>query len=74
MPKGDCSVLDAKETTFSSRFGMRLFRVLFLNELGTCSQNFMATRVVDLNNNINFHTGYVEIHIQRLVFYNKKSI
>jgi hypothetical protein len=45
--EGDCSVLEAKNTIFSSRFGMRLFRFLFLSELGTYSQNFMPTRGVE---------------------------
>jgi hypothetical protein len=44
VPKGDGSIFKAKKTTFKSRFGMSLFRFLFLSELGTCSQNFMPMR------------------------------
>jgi hypothetical protein len=46
VPHGDISILEAKKTTSSSRFGMILFRFLFLSELGTYSQNFMPTRGV----------------------------
>ena len=47
MPEGDCSVLEAQQTIFSSRFGMSFFRFWFLSELGTYSQNFMPTRGVE---------------------------
>jgi hypothetical protein len=46
VPKQDCSILEAKKTTFSNRFRMSLFRALFLSDLGTCSQNFMPTKDV----------------------------
>jgi hypothetical protein len=47
MHEGTYSVLEAKRTKFSNRFGMRLFKDLFISELGTCSQNFMPTRDVE---------------------------
>jgi hypothetical protein len=47
VPEGDCNVLEAQKTTLSSKFGMSLFRFLFLSELGTCSQIFMPTRGVE---------------------------
>jgi hypothetical protein len=47
LPEGNCSILELKETTFSSRFGMSLCRFLFLSEFSTCSQNFMPTKGVE---------------------------
>jgi hypothetical protein len=42
----DNSVLEAKKSIFLSRYKMRLFKFLFINELGTCPQNLIPTRVV----------------------------
>jgi hypothetical protein len=47
VPERDFSVLEAKKTTFSSRFGMSVFRFLFFSELGICLQNFKPTRSVE---------------------------
>jgi hypothetical protein len=41
LPKGYSSVLEAKKTTFSSRYGMRKFVSLFVSGLGTCPQKLI---------------------------------
>jgi hypothetical protein len=43
LSEEDSSLLGAKKTTFSSRYGISLFGFLCLRELGTCPQNLMPT-------------------------------
>jgi hypothetical protein len=45
--KGGQQSFGIQKTTFSSIFGMSLFRFLFLGELGTCPQNLMPTQGVE---------------------------
>jgi hypothetical protein len=45
--KGYSKVFGAKQTIFSSRYGMSLFGFLFLGELGTFPQNLMPTQGVE---------------------------
>jgi hypothetical protein len=47
LPKGNNSLLRSKKTTFSSRYEMCFFGLLFLGELGTCPQNLMSTQGVE---------------------------
>ena len=46
-PKGNNRVLEAKKTTFWSKYGLQDFIFLFLVELGTCLQNLIPTRGVE---------------------------
>ena len=64
VPKEDNRVLETKKT----RYGMSLFKILFLVELSTCLQILIPTRGVE-----NWEKN-AEIHIQSLCFDNKKDI
>jgi hypothetical protein len=48
MPEGGSHVLKAKETSFSSRYGMSLFTFLFLGKFDNFLLNLMPTRGVEL--------------------------
>jgi hypothetical protein len=74
IPVVDSRVLEAQKTTFLSWFGMSLFKLLFLSELGTCSQNFMPTRSMEPWKNINFYKGVCWNSHTRPVLENKKCI
>jgi hypothetical protein len=39
--------MEAKKTIFLSKYGMSLFEILFLGELGMCLQNLIPTRGVE---------------------------
>jgi hypothetical protein len=71
MPQKDSNVLEAKKTTFSSRFGMSLFRFLFPSKLGSlhAHKKWGTLRKTSISTRV-----YAEIHIHRPVFYNNKSI
>jgi hypothetical protein len=73
MPKEDYNVLEAKKSTFSSKFGMSLFGFLFVSELGICPQNIIQ-EVWNLGKTSISTKEYVENYIQRPVFDNKRSI
>jgi hypothetical protein len=47
LPKGYCSVLEAKKTILLMRYGMSLFGMLFLSELGTCVQKLISIQGVE---------------------------
>jgi hypothetical protein len=46
VPKGDSKVLEAKKSSFQSRYVFWDFKFLFLVELCICLQNLIATRGV----------------------------
>jgi hypothetical protein len=47
LPKGYSIVLEAKKTILLRRYGMSLFGMLFLSELGTCVQKLISIRGVE---------------------------
>ena len=74
MPEGDNRVLKAKKTICYIRYGMYFSIFFFLSELGTCVQNLIPTRGVELWEKNSFSArGYDEIHIQRPFFDSKNS-
>jgi hypothetical protein len=50
MLEGDNRVLEAKKTTFWSRYGLRNFIFLFLVELGTCQEEWNIEKKIISHN------------------------
>jgi hypothetical protein len=48
VPEGYNRVLEAKKTIFGGIFGIFLFKLLFIGDLGTCPKTFIRTRGVEL--------------------------
>jgi hypothetical protein len=44
VAKEDSRSFGGQITIFLSRYGMNLFKILLLDELGTCPQNLISTR------------------------------
>jgi hypothetical protein len=64
MLDGNNVILEAKNTIFSSKYGMSLFTFLYLGKLNTYPQNLMLTRgIKNLRGDIILYKGDVKISI-----------
>jgi hypothetical protein len=75
VPNGDNRILKSRKTTFSSRHGLCNILFLSLGEFRYMStKSYTHKKCRTLRKKLFSTREYVEIHIQRLFFDNKKGI